>query len=127
MKKIITLLLLVLSVGVFLGYSSYTKESFDYNIAQFIGYLFYWCVALFVVSIFALSIDQKKYKKWMLVSGIYVLISILIAYATGDGNGAIISFDGKDLTLFFAGLYSIISIIYFIVQFFKNRKQSTLV
>jgi len=127
MKKLISFLFLVLSVGIFWGYSSYVKGSFDYHVAQFIGYLFYWSVALFLVSIFALVLDDKKYKWWLSITGIYVVISIFIAYATGDGNGAIISFDGKDLTLFFAGLYSIISIIYFIVQFFKNRKQSTLV
>lgn len=127
MKKIISLLLLVLSIGIFFWYSSYTKGPFDYHVAQFVGYLFYWSVTLFFVSLFAFVIDGIKYKKWLLITGIYVLISILIAYETGDGSGAIISFDGKDLTWFFAGLYSFISVVYFIVQFFKNRKQATLV
>jgi hypothetical protein len=127
MKKIISLLLLLLSVGIFFWYSFYIKKSFDYQIAQFIGYLFYWSVTLFIVSLFALVLNKKKYKIWLLATLVYVFISILIAYETGDGNGAIISFDGKDLTWFFVGLYSFISIIYFIVQFFKNKKQSTLV
>ncbi|OGI90690.1 hypothetical protein A3A95_02280 [Candidatus Nomurabacteria bacterium RIFCSPLOWO2_01_FULL_39_18] len=122
MKKIISFSLLLLSVGIFLGYSSYTKGPFDYNTAQFIGYLFYWGVVLFIVSLFAFVLDTKKYKIYSLITLVYVLISILLAYETGGGSGAIVSFDGKDLTLFFAGLYSFISIIYFIVQLFKNRK-----
>lgn len=124
MKKITSLILLVLSVGIFSWYSSYTKGSFDYHVAQFVGYLFYWSITLFIVSLFALILDNRRYKIWLLITSIYALISILIAYGTGDGNGAIISFDGKDLTWFFAGLYSFISIIYFLPQFFKNQKKS---
>src|SRR3989344_5646499 len=117
MKKIVSLILLVLSVGIFSLYSFYTKESFDYHTAQFIGYLFYWVATIFLVSLFASVLDNKKYKIWLLITLIYVLLSVFIAYTTGDGNGAIISFDGKDLTWFTAGLYSLISIIYFLIQF----------
>ena len=128
MKKIISLLLLVLSGVIFYWYSSYTRQwPFDYHVAQFVGYLLYWSVALFVVSLFAFMLDNKKYKIWLLVTVVYVALSILFSYETGDGNNAIVSFDGKDLTWIFTSLYSLISIIYFIVQFFKNRKQSTLV
>ena len=126
MKKIISLLSLVLSVGIFFWYSSYTKGPFDYHVAQFVGYLFYWSVALFLVSLFAFILDTKKYKIWLLLTAIYMAISILIAWGTGDGNGAIVSFDGKDLTWVFAGLYSFVCIVYFIVQFIKTKKQSTL-
>ena len=122
MKKIAPFGFLVLSIGIFLGYSSYIQGPFDYHVAQFIGYLFYWSAALFIVSLFATILDTRKYKTWLLVTSIYVLISILIAWGTGDGNGAIISFDGKDLTWFFAGLYSIVSIVYFIAHYFERRK-----
>ncbi|MFZ2621280.1 MAG: hypothetical protein WAX85_03195 [Minisyncoccia bacterium] len=122
MKKIVSSLFLVMSVGIFVWYSHYTKGSFDYDTAQFVGYLFYWSVSLFIVSLFALVADNKKYKIWVLFTLIYVPISILIAYETGNDGGAIISFDGKDITLFFAGLYTLISIIYFLIQFFKNRR-----
>lgn len=116
MNKIISLLLLILSGGIFFWLSSYTAEwPFDYHISEFAWYLFYWSVALFIVSLFALALDKRKYKIWILLTGIYVAISVLIAWMIGDGNGAIISFDGEMITWFFVGLYSLISIIYFIV------------
>lgn len=127
MKKIVSLILLLLTGGIFFWYSSYTQGFFDYNIAQFIGYIFYWSVALFIVSLFAFMIDDRKYKIWLLISGIYVIISILIAVGVGDGDSSVVSYDGKSFTWFFAGLYSLVCIIYFIVQFLKNKKQSTLV
>lgn len=124
MRKIISLILFLFSVGIFLGYSFYTKGSFDYNIAQFLGYLFYWSVALFIFSLFSLILENKKYKIWSLFTLIYVLISISIAYKTGDGSSAIVSFDGKLLTWFFICIYSLTSIIYFMFQFFKKNKSN---
>ena len=124
MKKTISFFLFILSAGIFWGYSSYTNGQFDYQVAQFIGYIFYWSVALFIISLFAWILNNKKYKIFSLISLVYILLAVLLAYEAGDGNGAIVSFDGKDLTIIFAGLYSFVSIIYFIVQFFKNRKSS---
>ena len=128
MKIKISFGFLLFSVLLFLCLYIYTETNlfnsggyFNYHISNFLGYLFYWSITLFVISLFALSLDQKKYKMWGLFTFIYVLISILIAYGVGDGNGAIVSFDGKDLTWFFAGLYSLASIIYFAVQHFRKR------
>src|SRR3989344_5904650 len=118
-KKITSFGFLFLSVGIFFLYSFYTKESFNYHIAQFIGYLFYWSVTIFVVSLFAFLINDKIYRSWLLFTVLYVFLSLLIAYGVGDGSSAIVSFDGKDITWFLAGLYSFISIIYFAVQYFK--------
>src|SRR3989344_9408750 len=109
MKKIISLILLLLSVGLFFWLSSYIKWPFNYHVAEFIGYLFYLSVVLFVVSLFAFTVDNKKYKRWLLTTLIYVIVSIFFAYATGDGNGTILSFDGEMVTWFFAGLYSLVS------------------
>ena len=122
MKKIISIIFLFLTVGIFLGYSSYTKTSFDYDFSQFIGYLFYWSLDIFLVSLVALSLNKKQYKLWSLFTTISALLSIVIAYKIGGGNSGIVSFDGKDATWFFAGLYSFASIIYFIVQYLKRNK-----
>ena len=125
MKKIISLLFLLLSVGIFFWLSSYTtKWPFNYHISEFVGYLFYWSITLFVVSLFAFILDQKGYKIWLLLTGIYTVVSILIAWSVGDGNGAIISFDGEMITWFLAGLYFLVCIIYFIVQFSKRKNDN---
>ncbi|MFA6000359.1 MAG: hypothetical protein WC783_05310 [Candidatus Paceibacterota bacterium] len=70
----------------------------------------------------AFNLEINKYKIWLITSVTVSAISIFIAYATGSGNGAIVDIDGELITWFFAGLYSFISIIYFIFQAIKNRK-----
>ncbi|RYS03609.1 hypothetical protein, partial [Staphylococcus pseudintermedius] len=62
------------------------------------------------------------YKVWSLVTFCYFIFSVLVAYEAGDGGNAILSFDGKDITLLSTGLYLCVSVGYFIVQFFKNKK-----
>ena len=127
MKKIISLLLFLILVGIFFWYSSYTKQwPFDYHIAQLVGYLLYWSIALFLVSLFALVLNKRKYKIWLLITAIYVIIAVLIAYSVGGGNDAIVNIDGKLLTWYLAGLYSFVSVIYFIVLIFQNNKNKVL-
>ncbi len=122
MKKIVSLVLLVLSVLIFFIYSNYTKGFFDYDIAQQIGYFFYWSVDLFILSLIAQVIAVDRYRKWITISLIFSILSIIFAYIMGSGNGSIVSVDGKLTTWFLVGLYSAVSIIYFIIQFFRQRK-----
>ena len=77
---------------------------------------------MLILSLLTFKLDTKKYRIWLIISLVLSAISIFFAYAAGDGNGAIVDIDGELITWFFVGLYSFISIIYFIVQFFKNRK-----
>ena len=134
MKKKIDWSLLVLSIFLFLFLYVYTETNilntsghFNYHISDFVGYLLFWSLTLFVLSLLASKLEASKYKIWLIISILASIISMLIAYAVGDGNSSIISINGEFITWFFTGLYSLVSIIYFIVQFFKNKKQSTLV
>lgn len=124
MKKIVSVILFVLSLGIIFSSEYYTIWPFNYHIAEFIGYVVIWFVVLFIVSLFALVLENIKYKKWFSLSVVFTLLSIFIAYKIGDGNGGILSVDGELMTWFLSGLYSFISLIYFIVQFVKNRKHS---
>ena len=127
MKKKISLVLLFLSILLFSTLYVYSETnlinqgSYDYHIDDFFGYIFLWSFVLFVLSLLAFKLDVTKYKIWLLISIIISLVSVLLAYEAGDGNGAIVDIDGELITWFFTGLYSFISIIYFIIQF-KNRK-----
>jgi len=124
MKKKTSISLLVLSILIFLGLNNYSDSiNYNYHIDALIGYLFFWIFVLFIFSLFAFILNDKKYKIWLIIGIIISILSILIAYGVGDGNGAIVDIDGELITWFFAGLYSFISIIYFIVQFFKNRNK----
>lgn len=134
MKKIISFIFLFLSVLLFLITYLYTETNlineagyFNYHIGDFLGYLFFWFLVLFIFSLLALKLDQVKYKIWLLLSVITAFTAVLFAYGVGGGNGAIIDIDGELVTWFFLGLYSLISIIYFTVQFFKNSTNKTVV
>jgi uncharacterized membrane protein len=81
-----------------------------------------WSLIIFIINIFALSLDIKKYKIWLFISIIFVAASILLAYNTGDGNGAIVSIDGEMQTWFLSGFYSLVSIIYFTFQHFRGNR-----
>lgn len=122
MKKIVSISSLILSLVIFFWLYEYAKISFSYQATQNVGYVFYWSAILFLISLFAAFLEEKKYKMWLYLSGAYMVLSLSVAFMVAGGNGMILSFDGKLLTWFFAGLYSFISVVYFITQFVKNRR-----
>lgn len=124
MKRILAFVFLFLSLVTFGAYSQYVKGDFDYDTAQIISYLFYWFVTIFLLSLFAIVLKYKEYKFWITTTIIIVLTSFFVAVKAGDGSSAIISFDGKNLTWIFVGIYSFLSLIYFFFQYFKNKTRS---
>ncbi|MEQ1500438.1 MAG: hypothetical protein ABL917_03660, partial [Parcubacteria group bacterium] len=100
---------------------NYTSHSFNYDVGQILSYLIYWTICVFIISIFALILDDRKYKNWVILTIIYFLFSVITAVATSDDSSSILSFDGKDLTLILLSFYSFVSTIYFIFSFIKNR------
>lgn len=120
MKKIISLSILIISAILFIWLKYYGElPSYNYHIAYVVEYLFYWGLALFVLSLFAFALNNKKYKIWFLITIPFAFLSILFAYDT-DLNDVL--FSGQYVILWLIGLYSFFSIIYFIIQFFKNKK-----
>ena len=134
MKKKTSFLLLFLSALLFFSLYIYTETNlvnlsgyFNYNISNFFEYIFWWSLTLFIFSLFALKLDTNQYKTWLKISILVSLVSILMSYSIGDGNGTIIDINGELFTWLSTIMYSLISIIYFITQFLKSKKQSTLV
>ncbi len=121
MKKITSLVLLALPVLIFLSFFIF-KLRLDENLDNLFEYVFVWLITLFILSIFAIKLSNTKYKVWLVISVIVSIISIIFVYPDGDGGGYGIGFDGEYMTMWFASLYSIPCIIYFIVDFIRNRK-----
>jgi len=90
--------------------------------AEKFQYLLLWNLVLIPLSIFALVLNDKKYNFWLKFTGIFFLVSMVIVYMTPEYGSGIVSIDRELTNWFFGGVYSLISIVYFIVQFFKNRK-----
>lgn len=123
MKKIYSLSALLVSVILFMWLYYYDKSfSYNYHVANVIEYFFYWSTALFVLSLLAFVLNNTKYKIWFFVTIPCAILSVLIAY---DIDGHDIFFNGEYITFWLISFYSFISIIYFIVQFLKNKKNNS--
>ena len=129
MKKKVNFALLFLSILLFAILYVYTETSlinsdgyFSYHVSDFVGYVSLWSITIFILSLLAFKLDIEKYKIWLKTSLVISAFSIFLAYMAGSGNGAIVDINGELVTWFFTGAYSFLSIIYFVVQFAKNRK-----
>src|SRR3989344_9377488 len=121
MKKTTSIFLISLSL-IFYWLISYIRYNIDDKLFYFLQCIFIWTLCITILNIIAFILNDYKYKLYIIVTGIYSVLSLVIAYNMGDRGSTIPSFDMGILTIFFIGLYSLISIIYFIIQFFKNRK-----
>lgn len=81
-----------------------------------------WFVLLIILSLFALTLSDQKHKSWLKFTGIFFAVSMVIVFMTPEYGSGIVSIDRELTNWFFAGVYGFISIIYFIIQFVKNRR-----
>ncbi|MHB1316577.1 MAG: hypothetical protein ACYCZW_01835 [Minisyncoccota bacterium] len=121
-KKFIVFSVLMFLIGVFI--TSKTGDNLiGINNVDKLYHPFVWSLLLIPLSLLSLTLNEQKHKFWLKFTGIFFLISMIIAYATSErGSSGIFTVDRELTNWFFAGLYGFISIIYFIVQFVKNRK-----
>src|ERR1035437_758562 len=119
MKKITSLSMLIIFILLFVFLKYYAGlQSYNYYVAYFLEYLFYWSAALFLLSLFAFVLSNIKYKIWFSITILFMVISILFASSISDND---MFFSGQYVILWIISLYSLVSVIYFIVQFFKNK------
>ncbi len=123
MKKKFIFLPIILLVLVFvfsLPCDKYlTCEGRAMDILQYPGL---WFLILIPLSLLALTLTDEKHKFWLKFTGIFFAISMVIVFLLPEYDSAIVSVDRELGNWFFVGLYSFISIIYFIIQFVKNKK-----
>lgn len=122
MKKKITISLLAVALVLFLLTSNYFEQIFGSKVIDYLVYPFLWSLLIFIVSIFAISLNDQKHKTWLKFTGIFFVVSMFLVFRSPEYDGAIVSFDRESVNWLLASVYSIISIGYFIVQFIKNRK-----
>ena len=127
MKKKFAFLAILLFVLSFILTSTYADKLLSYNVVDNISYVFLWTITLIPLSLFALSLNDQKHKFWLKFTGIFFVVSMFIVFLMPEYDSSIVSVDRELTNWFFVGLYSLISIIYFIVQFIKKQKQVTLV
>ncbi|MFZ2150047.1 MAG: hypothetical protein WAV15_02730 [Minisyncoccia bacterium] len=84
-------------------------------------HLLLWIVVLLPLSLLALTLSDQKHKFWLKLSGIFFVISISIVFLVPEYDSGIVSVDRELTNWFFVGLYSLVSIIYFIVAKRTNK------
>ena len=91
----------------------------------FLQYPFFWSFCLIPLSLLALTLKDIKYKFWLGFTGTFFPMSMFVVFLLPEYGSGIVSLDRELGNWFFLGIYSLISIIYFIFQFLKrNQKES---
>lgn len=124
MKKKSILLIVLLLVVSFLLFLPCDKDLYcEGMFSKTVQYPFVWFVILVPLSLLALTLNNQKHKFWLKFTGVFFLISIFIIFLQPEYGTGVVSIDRELTNWFFAGLYSFISVVYFIVQFFKTRNK----
>lgn len=123
-KKSIFFILGVFALDVLLSLPCDKNLACDGPSSVFFQYPRLWVLLLIPLSLFALILGDQKHRFWMKFTGVFFVISMLFVYIMPEYDPGIVSLDRELTNWFFVGLYSVVSIIYFMVQFMKNRKQS---
>ena len=91
--------------------------------ADYMGYPLLWFFILVPLTILALTLSDQKHRFWLKFTGIFFAVSMFFVFLMPEtARGLMLNPDRESTNWFFLGLYSIISVIYFIVQYFKKSK-----
>jgi hypothetical protein len=83
-----------------------------------------WFVILIPLSLFALVLKDEKHKYWLKFTGVFFVVSMILVYLMPEYDPGIVSMDRELTNWFLAGVYSFVSLIYFVVQLIKSRKSN---
>ncbi len=120
MKKIFSFVFFVLALASISYTYKYEHWPYNYHVANFLEQLSLWLLLVFMFSLVSFILDYKNYKIWSILTVLWIILSLFLSYKIGDGSGTIISTDGEMITWYLIGLYSIVSIFYFITQYLKK-------
>jgi hypothetical protein len=93
---------------------------------DYLEYPFFWFILLIPLSLLALVLKDEKHRYWLKFTGIFFIVSMVLVYLMPEYDPGIVSMDRELTNWFLAGIYSFVSIVYFIVQFVKSRRSSQL-
>ncbi len=122
MKKIIPVVAFIL-LGLSIALSSPCDKTLSCRgpLSDSMAYPGLWFLIMIFISLFALSLNNQKHKIWLIFTGIFFILSMIIVFMTPEYGSGLVTVDRELTNWFLAGLYSFLSIVYFIVQYFKSE------
>ena len=124
-KKIVFLAIILFFAGFLLMMPCDKMLSCNGPISNYIGYPLLWFLIWIPLTLLALTLKNEKHKFWLIFTGVFFSASMILVFATPEYGSGVVSIDRELVNWFLLGLYSFISIVYFIVQFIKRKKTST--
>lgn len=122
--KSIILLIVLLAISLLLFLPCDKDLYCEGMLSNTIQYPFVWFIVLIPLSLLALVLNNEKHKYWLKFTGIFFVISMVLVYLMPEYDPGIVSMDRELTNWSLAGIYSFVSIIYFIRQFIKSRNKS---
>lgn len=123
MKIKSVLLVFILLVSSFLLFLPCDSDLYcEGRFSNLVQYPFVWFILLIPLSLFALVLNNEKHRYWLKLTGVFFVVSMILVYLMPEYDPGIVSMDRELTNWFLAGIYSFVSVIYFIVQFIKNRR-----
>ena len=95
-------------------------------LSDYIGYPLFWFLIWIPLTLLALILNEQKHKLWLKFTVVFFAVSMVLVFITPEYGHGIVSIDRELVNWFFVGLYSFISIVYFIVQYLKKKSPPTL-
>ncbi len=122
-KQTILLSFLLFIVGFLMMMPCDKQLSCNGSLSNYVGYPLLWFLVFIPLSFLALILNDQKHKFWLKFTGIFFAISMFVVFLMPEvSRGIMLNPDRESTNWFFVGLYFFISIVYFIVQFFKKDK-----
>lgn len=123
MKNRVPIISLSLFILGFISMFPCDKELYcDGPLSSYMGYPLLWFLIWIPITLLALTLNNQKHKTWLMFTGIFFAGSMVLVFMTPEYGHGVVSVDRELVNWFLAGLYSFISVIYFIVQYLKRRK-----
>ena len=120
-KKFILVSIVLFIITIILSFPCDKYLSCRGSLSDYLAYPGFWFLILIPLSLLALTLNEQKHKFWLKFTGIFFAISMVLVFLTPEYGSGIVSIDRELVNWFFVGLYSFISIVYFIVQYFKKK------
>ncbi len=107
--------------------SIYSETCFRTQYDDYIRVLLFWVsLAIFVVSLFTFFVSDKIYKKWLIFTSVWMVVTIasVILAPVSAGGPFGIGPDKESVSVWMSSLFVIISILMFIIMSVRERKKT---